>query len=148
MSLLKNYYPNILVVLQFGIIGIMILFGRHFFATPYPLALFALGATLGVWALRHNQLGNFNIQPKLKENSKLVTTGIYGYIRHPMYSSVILMMSALVLANPTIMEILLFLMLILVLWLKAKREERLWSGHDKEYIEYQKRSKFFIPLII
>ena len=148
MNTIKNYYPNILVALQFGIIGMMVLTGHHFFATPLPLIIFLLGVALGVWALRHNRLGNFNIQPKLRENSKLITTGIYGYIRHPMYSSVILTMFALVVASPTVVEISLFLALILVLWLKAKREEMLWSEHDEEYVEYRKRSKLFIPFVL
>jgi protein-S-isoprenylcysteine O-methyltransferase Ste14 len=148
MNNIKKYYPNILVALQFGIIGLMILLSHNFFKTLYPLAIFSLGAILGVWALAHNQLGNFNIQPKLKENCQLVTTGIYGYIRHPMYSSVILMMLSLVIASPTLLEILLFVALIVVLWLKAKREEMLWCGHDEAYIAYQKRSRFFIPFLL
>ena len=148
MNKIKKYYPNILVTLQFGIIGIMIIVSHNFFATPYPIAIFGIGAVLGIWALRHNQLGNFNIQPKLKENSKLITSGIYGYIRHPMYSSVILMMLSIVIASPTLLEIFLFVALIVVLWLKAKREEMLWSGHDEAYIAYQKRSRFFIPFLL
>ena len=148
MNKIKNYYPNILVALQFGIIGVMLLLTHNFFATLYPIAIFSLGAILGIWALMHNRLGNFNIQPKLKENSKLVTTGIYGYIRHPMYSSVILMVLALVVASPTLWEIFLFLALIVVLWLKARREEMLWSGHDEAYIAYKKKSKFFIPFLL
>ena len=148
MTKIKKQYPKILVALQFGIIGVILLLTHNFFKTFYPIAIFAIGAVLGVWALQHNQLGNFNIQPKLKENSKLITTGIYGYIRHPMYSSVILMVLALVVASPTLWNIFLFLALIVVLWLKARREEMLWSGHDEEYIEYKKRSKFFIPFLL
>jgi len=148
MNKLKKYYPNILVTLQFGTIGLMIIVSHNFFATIYPLIIFTMGAILGIWALRHNQLGNFNIQPKLKENSKLVTTGIYKYIRHPMYSSVIIMMLSLVIASPTLMEIFLFLALIDVLWLKARREEMLWSRYDVAYIAYRYRSKFFIPFIL
>ena len=145
---INEYYPNILVTLQFGIIGLMVLFARHFFASPYPMIVFVVGATLGVWALRHNQLGNFNVQPKLKENAQLITTGIYGYIRHPMYLSVIVMMLSMVVAYPTLLEIVLFGTLILVLWLKARREEALWSSHDEAYESYREKSKFFLPFIL
>ncbi len=145
---ISKYYPNILVALQFGIIGLMVLFARHFFASPYPMIVFVTGATLGIWALRHNQLGNFNVQPKLKENAQLITTGIYGYIRHPMYLSVIVMMLSTVVAYPTLLEIVLFVLLIVVLWLKARREEALWSSHDEAYKSYREKSKFFIPFIL
>ena len=145
---IKKYYPNILVTLQFAIIGLMTIFTHHFFISPYPLVIFIIGAVLGVWALRHNQLGNFNIQPKLKENAELITTGIYGYIRHPMYLSVTIMMLSMVVAFPTLFEIFLFVSLIIVLWLKAKREESLWSLHDEAYEAYQEKSKFFLPFIL
>ena len=148
MNKIKTYYPNILVALQFGIIAIMILLSHNFFKTLYPMAIFSFGAVLGVWALMHNRVGNFNIQPKLKENSILVTTGVYGYIRHPMYSSVVLMTFALMVTNATLLNVLLFLALIIVLLLKAKREETLWCDHDEAYIAYKKRSKFFIPFLV
>ena len=145
---IKNYYPNILVTLQFGIIGLMAFFTHHFFTSPYPLIIFIIGATLGVWALQHNQLGNFHIQPKLRENSQLITSGIYSYIRHPMYLSVTVMMLSMVIASPTLLEIFLFATLIVVLWLKARREEALWSLHDEAYEAYQKNSKFFLPFVL
>ena len=145
---LKRYYPNILVGLQFGIIGLMIIFADGFFSSFYPLLVFVVGAGLGIWALRHNQLGNFNIQPKLKENAKLVTSGIYRYIRHPMYLSVIVMMLSMVIASFSILEVSLFLGLIVVLWLKAKREESLWCMCDDRYIDYKKKTKFFLPFIL
>ncbi len=126
----------------------MCFFARNFFASPYPIIVFTLGTLLGIWALRHNQLGNFNVQPKLKENAQLITTGIYAYIRHPMYLSVIIMMFSTVIASPTILEISLFVGLIIVLWLKARREEALWSLHNQAYKYYISKSKFFLPFIL
>ena len=147
-KIIKEYYPNILVVLQFGIIIIMGFFAHNFFDSIYPIIIFIIGATIGIWALQHNQLGNFNVQPKLKDNATLITTGIYSYIRHPMYLSVIIMMFSIVVASFSILEIFLFLVLIFVLWLKAKREEHLWSGHNKDYMLYKKRTKLFLPFIL
>jgi len=87
---MSSLYPKLLVFLQFSIIGIMVLLSHGFFSHIYALILFSLGACIGVWAINHNKLDNFNIQPKYKEGSYLVTTGIYKYIRHPMYTSVCL----------------------------------------------------------
>jgi len=148
MELIKKYYPNILVALQFGIIGLMVIFAHNFFATFYSLVVFVFGLAVGIWALQHNRLGNFNIQPILRENCQLVTTGIYRYIRHPMYLSVIIMMFSIVLSTPTVVEVLLFATLIMVLTLKATKEESLWCGHNRDYVEYRKRSKLFIPFIL
>jgi len=141
-------YPQLLVFLQFGIASLMILFSHHFFTHTYALPLFIMGASIGLWALNHNKLGNFNIQPKHKEGSKLITTGIYKLIRHPMYTSVTVMMFSLFMATPTWIEGFLFIALISVLVLKAKREESILLLEHSTYKQYQKRTKLFIPYIL
>jgi protein-S-isoprenylcysteine O-methyltransferase Ste14 len=146
--MINNIYPKFLVFLQFGFIGLMLFFSHGVFSSLLAMFIFLLGLALGLWAITHNKRGNFNIQPKLKEGCFLVTTGAYRYIRHPMYSSVILMMYAIFVSTPTPLELFLFFSLIVVLVLKAKREEKLWCGHDSEYISYKKRTKLFIPYIL
>ena len=143
-----KYYPQLLVFLQFGIIGLMVLFSKGFLSDFISIAIFIVGGLFGIWALTHNRLGNFHIQPKMRENAKLITTGIYGYIRHPMYFSVIVMMLAFVTSTPTTVEIVLFISLIVVLVLKAKREEKLWLNHNEEYEKYKEQTKLFIPYIL
>ena len=56
------------------------------------LAIIFLGITIGILAIQEHESNNFNIRPDIKENCKLVTTGIYTYIRHPMYLAVLLSM--------------------------------------------------------
>jgi protein-S-isoprenylcysteine O-methyltransferase Ste14 len=147
---IKNHsrYPNLLVFLQFLLIGLIVLFSKSFFSSFFGLAIFIVGAILGVWAITHNKLGNFNIQPKLREGSKLITTGIYTWVRHPMYTSVIMMMLGFLVSTPTIIEALLWLILVAVLLLKAKREESLWLEHDEAYEAYKNSTKLFIPYIL
>ena len=144
----ENYYPKLLVGLQFGLIGLMVLFSQGVFSSKTGVFIFVTGLFIGLWAITHNKRGNFNIQPKLKEGCRLVTSGAYNYIRHPMYTSVILMMLGVLVSSPTLLELILFIALITVLVLKAKREEMLWCGHDAAYLAYQKRTKLFIPYIL
>lgn len=145
---ISKYYPQILVALQFGIIGLMIISSDGILSAGYPLIVFALGVIIGIWALSHNKLGNFHIQPIIREGSELITTGIYRYIRHPMYLSVITMMSAILLSTPTPWESILLISLVTVLTLKAKREESLWLDHNEEYDDYIRNSKLFIPFVL
>lgn len=148
MIVTSKYYPQILVTLQFGIIGLMVLLSDGVLNSLYSLMLFAIGAIVGVWALTHNRLGNFHIQPIIRDGSTLITTGIYRYIRHPMYLSVMIMMSAILLSTPTLLEGILFFSLTIVLTLKAKREESLWLDHNEAYDSYRAKSKLFIPFIL
>jgi len=144
----NKYYPQTLVFLQFLLIGLIVLFSKGLASNTFAIIIFIIGLLIGIWALSHNQLGNFNIQPKLKEGSALITTGIYKYIRHPMYLSVITTMFAFVLSTANLLEILFFISLLIVLILKAKREESLWIEHDEEYVRYKERTKLFIPFVL
>ncbi len=145
---MTNYqlYPKLLVFLQFALIGFMLLFLQK--VSLIGILIFLLGAMVGLFALNHNKLGNFNIQPKMKENAKLITTGIYGYIRHPMYLSVLLMMLGFFVSSPSIIEAILLILLTIVLVLKAKKEEAIWSDETQEYLSYKKKTKLFIPFIL
>lgn len=146
---MKNIYSKILVILQFGSIGAMLFasYGSHFLPLS-AIIIFFIGLSIGIWALMHNKLGNFNIRPDLKEGSTLVNTGIYRLIRHPMYTSVMLMALSILIASPTLLESILFLFLVIVLFLKASREEELWREHDETYDIYKKQTKYFIPYIL
>lgn len=134
--------------MQFALIGLMVYFSHGILSSVPALIIFMPGLAMGFWALDHNKRGNFNIQPKIKEGCRLVTTGAYRYIRHPMYTSVLTMMFAVLVSTPTLLELFFFTALIVTLVLKAKREENLWCGHDESYLEYQKSTKLFIPYIL
>ena len=144
----EEYYAKTLVFLQFFIIGLMLFVSKGLLNSVLGLTIFNFFLIFGVIAINYNKLGNFNIQPKLKEGSTLITTGIYAYVRHPMYTSVIGMLLGVLISTPTLLEILLFIMLIMVLLLKAKKEESLWLKHDETYQTYKNKSKFFIPFIL
>jgi len=141
-------YPHLLVGVQFALIGLMVLFSRGVLGSPVAITVFLIGVLFGFWAILHNQRGNFHIRPILKEGCTLITTGPYRLIRHPMYTSVITMMLGILISTPTLLEALLFLLLILTLYLKGRREERLWCGHDEGYLAYRERTKLFIPYVL
>ena len=144
---MKILYSKLLVFLQFGTIGVMLLL-TEYRLNLLSLIIFLLGVMVGIWALTHNQLGNFHIEPELKKNCRLITTGAYRWIRHPMYASVTLMMLGVTLMDPKAALWLLWLFLVNVLLLKAQREESLWLSHDPCYLEYRKHTKYFIPYIL
>jgi len=141
-------YPKFLVAMQFSIIFILVFFSKGFLSSfIYPL-IFFFGVGVGLWAIKHNKRDNFNIVPQMKEGAKLITTGPYRYIRHPMYFSVIVMMLPFVLSTNTITFWFLFFTLIFVLYLKAIREERLWQECSDEYCKYKAKTKAIIPFIL
>ena len=134
--------------MQFTLMGLVALLSKGFFSSPLSMGIFVIGAVLGVWALFHNKLGNFNIQPKMKEGATLVTTGIYAFVRHPMYLSVLIMSFSFLLSSSSDIQSFLFLTLVVVLYLKAKREESLWMDENEEYKAYRAKTKLFLPFML
>ena len=140
-------YSRSLVFAQFSLIGLMVVYSHGIFSSWAGMTLFLAGVLVGLWAIMHNRVDNFNIRPDLKEGCELITTGPYHFVRHPMYTSVILMTLALAVATPIYIEWSSLALLIVVLALKAVREERLWCEGSAEYKAYMKATKRFIPLI-
>ena len=139
---------KILVGLQFFIIFLMILpFGaptRHLYFGSFILIF---GIMTGLLAIKEHKRGNFNIRPDIKENCELVTSGVYAYVRHPMYLSVLLSMFGVAVIYFTYYEFVLFLFLLITLLVKMFYEERLWKCHNPAYVEYVKKTKRLIPFV-
>src|SRR4029453_15041377 len=56
---------------------------------PWPLGAGVLCLVAGLWCLRrsHSDLGRYwSVTLELRENHRLITEGIYRYVRHPMYA--------------------------------------------------------------
>jgi len=139
---------KILVTLQFFIIFLMFLkYGTQTRYLYVGLAITFLGIIIGILAFKEHESNNFNIRPDIKENCKLVTTGIYTYIRHPMYLAVLLSMLGVVLIYFTYYELILFICLLSTLLVKLFYEESLWKCHSRAYNEYLRNTKRLIPYI-
>lgn len=105
------------------------------------------GMLLGAWAVFSMKLDNVRIIPDVKQDARLVMAGPYKVIRHPMYSSVLLMFLPFVLDKPSLYMNTIFLMLLATLLIKLNYEETMLKTHFKEYEEYSKHSWRLIPFI-
>jgi protein-S-isoprenylcysteine O-methyltransferase Ste14 len=111
------------------------------------LILCLAGFALAVWARLH--LGrNWGMPMTFKEDHDLVTAGPYRYIRHPIYTGILLAIlgSALV-AGPVCLAVLVGTAIYCVY--SARTEEGLMIQHfPEQYTRYRMRTKAFIPFVI
>lgn len=143
---------NLLVAVQFGTLGALtVLAAPKFMQQPVPalawLAL-ALSGVVGVWALAANRPGNFNIHPTPRADGMLVAHGPYRWIRHPMYTSVMLLGIGCALTLGSALAWLLLGVLCLMLLIKALLEERWMTALHPSYAPYQARTHRFIPYLL
>lgn len=84
-----------------------------------------------------------------ENTSVLVKSGIYGYIRHPLYLSIFLLGTGIVLKDPGIYQLLLGFINLIAIYFTARIEENeMISKFGDDYRDYMKETKMFIPLIL
>lgn len=84
-----------------------------------------------------------------EHTEKLVTTGIYKYIRHPMYSSLLFLAWGSLLKSVTIGTLLLTGVATLALIATAKTEEaENLARFGEEYRNYMRRTRLFVPFLL
>jgi len=111
------------------------------------LALISLGIALGAWALASNRPGNFNIRPDPKAGGTLIMHGAYRYVRHPMYVALLVGGAGLALRDPVVWRVLAYAVLVIVLNVKARVEERAMRERHEGYAAYCARTPRFIPFV-
>jgi protein-S-isoprenylcysteine O-methyltransferase Ste14 len=106
------------------------------------------GLCIALWAratLGSNWSGNI----VLKERHELIERGPYAYIRHPIYSGMILLELGVTLWFGSPGWVLLFVIIVMGATMKAMQEEKFLTKHFPEaYPEYKKRTKMFIPYVL
>lgn len=105
------------------------------------------GVLLMIWAIWTMRLSHLNILPDLKDNNRLITSGPYQLIRHPMYTAVLLVTLMLVINHLTWWRAGFWLVLIVDLNFKFRYEEKLLLAKYPEYSDYISKTKRLIPFI-
>jgi protein-S-isoprenylcysteine O-methyltransferase Ste14 len=109
------------------------------------LAFTAAGLCFAVWARMH--LGRYwSGRITLKVNHRVIQTGPYAWVRHPIYSGLILALFGTAITLGTISAFAGFALMVISFLRKLKIEETwLRSQFGAEYEEYQNRVKALIP---
>jgi protein-S-isoprenylcysteine O-methyltransferase Ste14 len=149
MSSPRPWIGSLLVGLQFTLLAALaalaapgVLAGRW----SVGVALVAAAAlALGLWAVACNQPDNFNIRPVPRAGGELVRHGPYRWIRHPMYSALLLAGLSAAWISATLWAWVALLALAAVLVIKAGVEERAMVAHHPGYADYQRQSRRFVP---
>lgn len=85
---------------------------------------------------------------EVTEGQKVVDTGLYGIVRHPMYAVTVWLFLSIPLVLGSLWSLLCFLPYIPVIIIRIKNEEKLLENELDGYKEYKKRVKYrLIPFI-
>ncbi|WP_212564405.1 methyltransferase family protein [Psychrobacter pacificensis] len=103
----------------------------------YAIAFLGVGLFAQGWRQVH----------KARGENRLVTDGLYAYVRHPQYTGLfIALFGEGVVHWPTLFSIGLFPVIVLVYTWLARREERhMFEEFGKDYLTYKQQVPMFIP---
>jgi len=143
-----------LTVAPFYVHGRYLGFLRESFVTASPqikdlgLLILVLGLAFAIWArfvLGRNWSGTVTV----KENHVLMTRGPYGWVRHPIYTGILLGLLGTALIGGTLASLLALALVTLVFWLKLRIEERFMvETFGDQYTAYRRRVKALVPYLL
>jgi protein-S-isoprenylcysteine O-methyltransferase Ste14 len=111
------------------------------------LGLVVIGITFGIWA-RRTLGGNWSGTVTLKVDHELVQSGPYRWIRHPIYTGLLLAVLGTGLAAGRLYGVVAFVLILLALLWKLRVEER-WMRAEfgERYEQYRRSSWALIPFV-
>ena len=108
--------------------------------------LFLLAYALYAEVLRENTYLSRTVM--VEEEQKVINTGLYGLVRHPMYSATIILFLTMPLVLGSLIAFLVFLPYPIMIIKRLKNEELVLSKELTGYTEYQKKVRYrLIPYI-
>ena len=108
--------------------------------------VFLLSYLLYAEVLRENTYLSRTIE--VQENQKVIDTGLYGIVRHPMYSITLLLFLTMPLVLGSVYSFLIFLAYPFIIAKRIKGEEKILEKELDGYREYKEKVKYrLIPFI-
>jgi protein-S-isoprenylcysteine O-methyltransferase Ste14 len=112
------------------------------------LALLLVGWCMAHLSLKHNPYAVLVVKDQAARSQTVVDTGVYGFVRHPMYSGAIAFMLGIPLWLESYAGTLLVIVMILLLALRIVFEERFLRGRLAGYEAYARKVRYrLIPWI-
>lgn len=140
---------GLMFILGFVLAGLDFRFGwiKLPFAVNIVAAIvFIIAYTLYAEVLRENAYLSRTI--KVVEGQKVISTGLYGIVRHPMYFATVLLFMSIPLVLGSLVSFVVFLTYPFIIVARIKNEEEVLGRELEGYDEYKKKVKFrMIPFI-
>ncbi len=112
------------------------------------LLLIVAGVLFACWA-RYILGSNWSSEVQLKQDHELIERGPYRYVRHPIYSGLLLALLGTVVLLGEWRALLALAIIAASFWRKLRLEERWLREHfGPAYVDYMQRVKALIPGIL
>ena len=133
----------------FVVAGLGVRFGWHMLPKSVTIAaavVFLIAYLLYAEVLRENTYLSRTIE--VQENQKVIDTGLYGIVRHPMYSVTLFLFLSMPVVLGSIYSFVIFLAYPLIIAKRIKNEEEFLEKELDGYREYKQKVKYrLVPFV-
>lgn len=142
-------FSGIMFIAAFVSAGLSFRFG--WLMLPFPVSIFFAVVFLAAYALyaevlRENTYLSRTIE--VQEDQKVIDTGLYGIVRHPMYMTTVFLFLAMPLVLGSVISFVIMLSYIPIIVKRIRNEEEVLTKDLQGYKEYKKKVKYrLIPFI-
>ena len=140
---------GLMFLVGFIMAGLGVRFNWYALPTPVVIGatvLFLIAYILYAEVLRENIYLSRTIE--VQENQKVIDTGLYSIVRHPMYSSTLLLFLSMPLVLSSVYSFLIFLVYPFIIAKRIKNEEEFLEKELSGYREYKQKVKYrLIPFV-
>jgi protein-S-isoprenylcysteine O-methyltransferase Ste14 len=140
---------GLMFIAGFIVAGLGVRFGWYIlplWAVIVAASVFLLAYVLYALVLRENAYLSRKIE--VQEGQRVVDTGLYGIVRHPMYSATVLLFLSMPIVLGSIYSFAIFLAYPFIIAARINDEERLLESELEGYAEYKTKVKYkLIPFI-
>jgi protein-S-isoprenylcysteine O-methyltransferase Ste14 len=128
---------------------------RYIWTAGFPISVEIIGALLllGAWffifrTFRDNTFASGLVRIQQERKQKVVSSGVYGFVRHPMYLGAVLLFVGTPLLLGSFWGLIISLVLIYLLALRTLGEEEMLVNELDGYVEYKQKVRYrFFPFV-
>ncbi len=110
------------------------------------VGVFLLAYVMYAEVMRENTYLSRTVE--IQENQKVIDTGLYGIVRHPMYSATVVLFLAIPLVLGSLVSFTVFLAYPFIIATRIKNEEKVLTAELEGYAKYKEKVKYrLIPFV-
>lgn len=140
---------GLMFVVGFVVSGLGVRLGWYILPLPVVIVgavLFLIAYAIYAEVLRENAYLSRTIE--VQEGQKVVSTGLYGIVRHPMYSATLLLFISMPIVLGSLFALPIFLLYPFIIAARIRSEEKFLTENLEGYKEYTEKVKYrLIPFI-
>ena len=140
---------GLMFVAVFVVAGLNRRFGWYLlpdWAVYVATAIFLLAYAMYAEVMRENMWLSRTVE--VQENQQVVSAGLYGIVRHPMYAATLLLFLSMPLVLASLWSFVVMLIYIPIIAIRIRNEEQVLERELKGYTEYKQRVRYkVIPFI-